>query len=169
MLRSKIMLLLLALAVVPAVAHAAKITKASATVTDGNIRAADVQTTTFHGGLLVTFLEVGVPANTPTTYLVTADCTATYGCINGGTNHPSAANKEGVGGPVSATAVISSDGNGKVSGAVGVPPIGPGAFGCPPGQFVGLIQVSYTNVVITDQTNGVSFSLPGTFSLVLVP
>jgi len=29
--------------------------------------------------------------------------------------------------------------------------------------------VSYTNVVITDTTNGVSASIPGTFTLVFVP
>jgi hypothetical protein len=168
--RSKTLFLLLALAVLPSAAHAAKITKGTATVTDGNVRTLETSATqTFHGGLLVTFLEVGVPANTPTNYLVTADCTATYVCVNSGDNVPNADNKSGVGGPVFASATLTSDGNGKVTGGIGVPPIGPGTFGCPTGQSVVLSEVSYTNVVIKDLTNGASFSIPGTFSLVLVP
>jgi hypothetical protein len=169
MFRTKTLPLLLAIALLPAAAHAAKINKASATVTDGNIRASDVGLQTiFHGGLLVQFQEVGVPgSNTVTNYLVTADCSATYACLNNGGNTPSATNKQGVQGPVSAAATFTSDGNGKVIGAIGVPPLNaPNGFTCVPGQSVVLADVSYTNVVITDTTNGVSATIPGTFTLV---
>jgi hypothetical protein len=170
MLRSKSLpLLLLALALLPTVAHAAKINKASATVTDGNIRAADVAALqTFHGGLLVSFQEVGVPgSNVATNYQVTASCSATYACLNNGGNTPNATNKQGVQGPVSAAATFTSDGNGKVIGSIGVPPLNaPNGFTCVPGQSVVLADVTYTNVVITDTTNGVSYTIPGSFSLV---
>src|SRR5436190_16990801 len=78
--------LLLAIALLPSVAHAANFRKASATVTDGNIRASEVAAQAiFHGGLLVEFLEVGVPgSNTATNYTVNADCNANYGCVNNG-------------------------------------------------------------------------------------
>ena len=167
--RFPLFLALLAVAVAPITAHAAKITKASATVTDGNIRTTEPPPTLYHGGLLVEFNEIGVPGKTDVTYLVTADATATYACVNNGDNHPKAVNKQGVGGPVSATATFTSGSNGNVTGGIGVPPIGPGSFGCPPGQSAILSDVSYTNVVITDTTNGASFSIPGTFSLTLVP
>jgi hypothetical protein len=169
MYRSKTLLMLLALAVLPAAAHAAKFTKASASTTDGNIRVTEPPPTIYHGGLLVSFTEVGVPAVSPTTYLVTADATANYVCVNNGDNQPNADNKAGVGGPVSATATFTSSSNGQVIGGIGVPPLGPGAFSCPNGQTPSLSDVSYTNVVITDQTHGVSYNIPGTFSLVLIP
>jgi len=171
MLRTKSLPLLLALALLPTVAHAGgKITKVSATVTDGNIRAADVAALqTFHGGLLVSFTEVGLGATQSVTYLVTADASATYACVNNGSNTPNAANKQGFGGPVSVTATFAADKNGKIVGSIGVPPLSSGAFGCPPGQHVELADVSYTNVVITDTTNNVSYSLAGTFSLVFFP
>ena len=172
MLRSKTLPLLLALVMLPAAAHAAKINKASATVTDGNIRASDVAAQAiFHGGLLVQFQEVGVPgSNVATNYVVTAACSATYACVNNGGNTPNATNKQGVQGPVSALATFTSDGNGKVIGSIGVPPLNaPNGFTCVPGQSVVLADVSYTNVVITDTTNGVSASIPGTFTLVFVP
>jgi hypothetical protein len=63
-----------------------------------------------------------------------------------------------------------SDGNGKVIGSIGVPPLNaPNGFTCVPGQSVVLADVSYTNVVITDTTNNVSYNIPGTFKLVFVP
>ena len=171
MLRSKSLPLLLALALLPTVAHAGgKITKASAGVTDGNIRAADVAAQqTFHGGLLVSFTEVGLGTTTSVNYLVTADASATYACINNGSNIPNAANKQGFGGPVSITAAFTADKTGKIVGAIGVPPLSAGSFGCPPGQHVELADVSYTNVVITDTTNNVSYNIPGTFGLVFFP
>src|SRR5262245_50813434 len=104
MLRTKSLPLLLAIALLPTAAHAAKITKVSATVTDGNIRAADVAALqTFHGGLLVSFTEVGIGPLTSVSYTVTADASATYACVNNGGQTPDAANKQGFGGPVSVT------------------------------------------------------------------
>jgi hypothetical protein len=162
--------LVLAVALAPAAAHAAKITKASATVTDGNIRTMEITNTPtiYHGGLLVEFTEVGVPRG-EVVYVITADATATYVCVNDGNNQPNAANKQGVGGPISYTQTIFSDGSGKVIAGIGVPPLGPGAFTCPPGHSVVLSDVSYTNIVLTDTTNGATFSIPGTYSLVLLP
>jgi hypothetical protein len=96
---------------------------------------------------------------------VTADASAVYGCINGGSNHPKANNKEEVSGPVSAPATFSSDNNGTVQGAIAVAPLPAGAFSCPAGQGLALISVSYTNVVLTDVTNGVSQTFPGPYSL----
>jgi len=150
----------------PAAFAAEKFIVVNANVTDGALRAIDATSSAqpIHGGLFVTFKEVGLSSNAGTTYLVTADATATYGCINGGSNHPRAANKQTISGPVSGSATFTSSGNGTISGAIAVAPLGPGGFSCPPGQIVELVEVSYTNVVITDTTNGVSYSLPGTFS-----
>ena len=159
--------MLLAAGITAPAAFAAKFTDIHVFPTDGNLRAADATSVSqpIHGGLFVTFTELGVGGNADTQYRFTADATATYGCINGGSNHPQASNKETFSGPVSASATFASDLNGKVSGSIAVAPLGPGSFSCPPGQFVGLVSVSYTNVVLSDTTHGVSVRVPGVFSL----
>jgi hypothetical protein len=102
-------------------------------------------------------------------YQVTANASATYACVNNGSNVPNAANKQTFGGPVSVTATFTADKNGRITGSIGVPPLSSGSFGCPGGQHVELANVSYTNVVITDTTNNVSYAIPGTFGLVFFP
>ena len=114
--------------------------------------------------LNVTFKESGLGDNVSITYIASADATATYACINGGDKHPQASNKEAVSGPVSATGTFSSGKNGTISQTLTLTPLGAGSFSCPPGQRLVLAFVSYTNVAITDTTNNVTESIPGTFS-----
>ena len=121
-----------------------------------------------NGNLTVNFKESGLGDNVSITYTATADGTAVYACINGGGNHPKAANKETVSGPVSATGTFSSGKNGTISQSLALPPPGPGNFACPPGQRLVLASDSFTNVAITDTTNSVTQSIPGTFSRVFV-
>jgi hypothetical protein len=118
------------------------------------------------GSLNVSFKEAGLGDNLLISYEATADATATYGCINGGGNHPKATNKETVSGPVSASGTFSSGKNGTISQSLTLSPPGPGDFTCPGGQTLELGSVSYTNVSITDTTNGVSEVVgTGTFSV----
>src|SRR5438093_8590322 len=101
---------------------AATFIDATARATDGNLSPAlagqTPTTPTIHGGLYVTFKEVGLGNNAGTNYLVTADASAIYGCINGGSHNPKANNKRTVSGPVNASATFTSDVNGNVSGAI---------------------------------------------------
>src|SRR5437588_12633024 len=46
------------------------------------------------GALTVHIDEAGLGDGTTTNYALSAEATATYACINGGGNHPQAANKE---------------------------------------------------------------------------
>src|SRR5438874_9376999 len=55
------------------------------------------------GDLVVSWKEAGLGNDVTITYTATANATASYACINGGGNHPSASNKETVNGPVSAS------------------------------------------------------------------
>ncbi len=110
------------------------------------------------GALVVTIDEAGVGQAT-VNYTLTAGAGATWACINGGGNHPKAANKETVTGQVSATASFSPI-NGRVMATM--PPTGPlspGSFSCPSGQTLVLAAVSYTNIVLTDTTNAVTDNL----------
>jgi hypothetical protein len=114
--------------------------------------------------LNVSFKEAGLGDNLNITYVATANGTATYACINGGGNHPKATNKETVSGPVSATGTFSSGKNGTISQTLTLTPPSAGGFTCPSGQKLVIAFVSYTDVAITDTTDGITENIPGTFS-----
>ena len=116
------------------------------------------------GNLTVSFKESGLGDNALIDYVASADGTAVYACINGGNKHPQASNKETVSGPVSATGTFSSGKNGTISQSLTLSPPSAGSFSCPAGQRLVLAFVGYTNVAITDTTNKVTESIPGTFS-----
>ena len=111
------------------------------------------------GSLVVSFKEAGLGNNQLISYTSHANATAVYACINGGGNHPRAANKETVSGPVSASGTFSSGQNGQISQSLTAGPPGPGSFSCPPGQRLELASVSYTGVSITDTTNSTTENL----------
>jgi hypothetical protein len=101
------------------------------------------------GAYVVTnFKEAGLGSTTTTEAItLSATATATYLCVNGGGNHPKAANKQSVTTPVSNTADFAVR-NGQTTGSlsVGPPAAGPFQPPCSPPQTVVLAFVSYTNV-----------------------
>jgi hypothetical protein len=111
-----------------------------------------------NGALLVNIDEAGV-GNQDVTYTLTTDATATYACINGGGNHPKAANKATFASALTGGGTFSPT-NGRITASLSVGAIGPGTFSCPGGQTLVLAAVSYSNVVLRDTTNGVSITLP---------
>lgn len=114
--------------------------------------------------LCVTFKEAGLGNNELITYVLSANATAEYACVNRGGNHPQASNKETVTGPVSTTATFESGRNGQVTATICVSPPPPGNFSCPPGQQLVLVSVTYNTITLTDTTNQVSIGISGTFS-----
>ncbi len=119
------------------------------------------------GSLVVSWDERGV-GNGGTDglvhYSLTADAHATYGCINGGGNHPKATNKETVNGPLGADIALPVSKNGRIIGSLTVGPLDAGNFSCPGGQALVLGSVSYDNVSLTDTTFGSTAGIAGTFS-----
>jgi len=115
-----------------------------------------------NGTLTVSFKEAGLGTNQNINYVLSADATATYVCVNKGGANPSAQNKTTVAGPVSATGTFSSGKNGQVTAALTVSPP-PSDITCPSGQSLQLAEVSYSGVTLTDTTNDVSISV-GDFS-----
>jgi hypothetical protein len=111
-----------------------------------------------NGALVVTFDEAGVAQQTVNLSL-SATGNATYACLNGGGNHPKAANKETVTGPFGGSGTFAPTKNGRVSGSLSA---GPPASNltCPSGQTFVLACVTYTNIVLTDNTNGISTTIP---------
>ena len=110
------------------------------------------------GTLVVTFDERGL-GNENIDYLLTADATALYACINGGGKNPSAANKQAFEGQVSGGASFEPK-NGRVQGDITVGPLAAPTFTCPSGQTRVLAHVSYSNIVLTDTTNNKSVTVP---------
>ena len=113
--------------------------------------------------LIVSFKEAGLGNNQNIDYAATANSTATYVCVNRGGKNPSAHNKEFRSGLVTATGTFSSGNNGQVTASLAILPPAAGGFSCPPGQSLEIAEVVYTLVKITDLTNDVSRSVPGTF------
>jgi hypothetical protein len=112
------------------------------------------------GALVVSFDERGL-GNDNIDYTLTADATALYACINGGGKHPQAANKESFDDSLSAAASFEPK-NGRVVESITVGPLQAPQFQCPSGQRRVLAAVSYTNIVLTDVTNGTSIGVADT-------
>jgi hypothetical protein len=112
------------------------------------------------GALSVTFDERGL-GTADVTYQLTADATAVYACINGGGNHPQAANKETVNAEVSAGGSFTPI-NGRVVAELQAGPPAAGDFTCPSGQTLVLASVAYTSGVLADLTNAVNIAVPDT-------
>jgi hypothetical protein len=108
------------------------------------------------GALVVAWDEAGL-GNENIDYTLTADATAIYACINGGNNHPKAANKETAQGQVSSGGSFQAK-NGRVKASLTAGPLSAGDFSCPSGQRLVLAKVTYSNIVLTDTTNNVSTS-----------
>jgi hypothetical protein len=105
------------------------------------------------GALVVAFDERGLGGE-DVDYLLTADASAIYACVNGGGNHPEAANKETINATVSTNATFEPR-NGRVVAVITAGPPSAGGFACPNGQRLVLASVAYVNVVLADLTNAV--------------
>jgi len=121
------------------------------------------------GSLICSWKEAGLGDNQLISYTCTAEATAVYVCVNRGGANPSAANKETVSGPVSASGTFSSGKNGQITASLTATPPGPGSFSCPPGQSLEIASVSYTTVVLTDTTTGIIESLGNVTTGCLLP
>ena len=110
------------------------------------------------GALVVNWDQRGVGEG-DITYTLTADATALYACINRGGKNPSAANKQSFEGAVAGGGTFEAK-NGRVLGTLTAGPLAAPQFTCPSGQRRVLASVTYTNIVLTDTTNGVSTDVP---------
>ncbi|MDC5697810.1 hypothetical protein OO014_11115 [Intrasporangium calvum] len=122
-----------------------------------------------NGSLTVSFKEAGLGTNQNIAYTLSADASVTYVCVNKGGANPSASNKTTLAGPVSASGTFSSGKNGQVTASLTVYPPSAGDFTCPPGQSLQIAEVSYTNVLLTDTTNGISIAVDDAISGCLLP
>lgn len=103
---------------------------------------------------VVSWKESGLGDNVSITYKASANVTATFECVNNGGNVPTS--KVTVSGPVTATGTFSSGKNGSIDASLTL--LAPtSSLTCPPGQHMEE-QITYTNIAITDTTNGITQS-----------
>ncbi len=115
------------------------------------------------GNLVVSWKEAGLGDNQLIDYVASANASGFYACINGGGNHPQAANKEAFEGPVSGSGTFNSGKNGQITASLTVAPP-PSPLTCPNGQRLVLACVTYSDVALTDTTNGITANIPGSVS-----
>jgi hypothetical protein len=113
------------------------------------------------GALVVSFDEAGVGQQQVNYTLSVTTATATYACLNGGGNHPKAANKETRSSNLAGNASFQPQ-NGRVKASISVGPLSAGSFSCPSGQRLVLASVSYSGITLTDTTNNVSIAVGDT-------
>ena len=110
--------------------------------------------------LTVNFKLAGLGNNQTIEIDATADTTAQFACQNNAGNFPNAANKKTVTGPETVTGTFTSGKNGQISASLTISPPQAPDF-CPPGQTAVLTKVTYTNVMVTVPSLGLSQSVPG--------
>ncbi|KGQ19710.1 hypothetical protein LF41_2648 [Lysobacter dokdonensis DS-58] len=105
--------------------------------------------------VIVKWTEVGLGSVDTVSYVANATAAARYQCVNRGNNCPAASNKQDVLANVSVGGTFSVDKNGRISESL-IIPAPPGSLVCPGNQVVGVESVVFTDIRLTDVTNGVS-------------
>jgi hypothetical protein len=119
--------------------------------------------------LQVNFKEAGVGAGASVTVSTSATFSFELGCINGGSKHPKAANKEAFSTTASASGVFPANAGGNVVASLTLTaPSTAEIYAnliCPPGQTTTLFSAQWSGLSITDSTNGITIAIPGTWSV----
>jgi hypothetical protein len=104
--------------------------------------------------------EAGLGNNHNVTYICSATAEVQYACINRGKKNPSATNKRAVSDDVEAEGTFSSGKNGQITAALTFyPPAAPDDWSCPPGQTEAVLCGRYSDIVLSDDTNGITVDL----------
>jgi hypothetical protein len=115
------------------------------------------------GSISVKFKEAGLGNNQLISYTLGGSFSADYGCINHGGNHPSATNKTFVADNFSVTGTFSSGKNGTISATLSFTPPDPDTvLNCPGNQSAVLADISYSNLSLSDTTDGIDDTLSTT-------
>ena len=105
--------------------------------------------------VIIKWTEVGLGIVDTVNYTASATAAARFQCVNRGSNCPAASNKEDVLSDVSVGGTFAVDKNGRISEAL-IIPAPPATLVCPGNQVVGVVSVVFTDIRLTDVTNGVS-------------
>jgi len=114
----------------------------------------DSSLNTSTGSVTVTWKEAGMGDTTLVSYEASADGRARYQCVNRGGKCPAASNKQDALGPVTASGTFYSGKNGTITGSLTFEPPA-GTLNCPGGQVLKMVSASFTDIALSDLTNGV--------------
>jgi hypothetical protein len=116
------------------------------------------------GALTVAFKDAGLGTGVSSIQItLTADAVAEYQCWNNGGKHPKAGNKETVETSLSNSQPFPVS-HGQTTSSISVGPPGQGSFSCPSGQTLYLMSVTYTNIVVSDETGNALGATPDPIS-----
>jgi hypothetical protein len=104
--------------------------------------------------VIIKWTEIGLGQTESVNYVASATAAARYQCVNRGNKCPSASNKEDVLSAVSVAGTFAVD-NGRITGTLTIP-APDSTLQCPGGQVVGVASVVFTDITLTDTTNGVT-------------
>ena len=130
----------------------------AATAVAGNahfVRGPNASINSTNAHVTVTWKESGLGDTVMVDYEATAVAAARYQCVNRGGKCPAAANKQDVLQNVSASGSFASGKNGSINGSLTFEPP-EGTLNCPGGQVLKMVSAAYTNIALSDLTNGVS-------------
>jgi hypothetical protein len=130
----------------------------SASASEGAHFFSDTTASVANSGALTVHIDEAGLGTGEVLYSLSAEASATYACINGGGNHPKAANKETFHEQLSEGASFQPK-HGRVQADMSAGPLSAGSFTCPGGQKLVLAAVSYSNIVLTDTINKVTDNL----------
>lgn len=120
--------------------------------------------------LQVSFKEAGVGNGATVTVSTSATFSYVLGCVNGGSNHPKAANKSAFSSTASASGEFTATSGGNIVAdlTLAAPTMQEilGRLSCPNGQTTTLFSAGWSNLSIADSTNGITVAIPGTWSVV---
>ena len=119
------------------------------------VRGPDASINSTNAHVSVSWKEAGLGDTTTVEYEATATSAARYQCVNRGGKCPAASNKQNVLSNVSASGAFNSQKNGTISGSLTFEPP-EGTLNCPGGQVLKMVSASFTNIALTDLTNGFS-------------
>ncbi|HYJ68957.1 MAG TPA: hypothetical protein VEX15_15010 [Nocardioidaceae bacterium] len=105
------------------------------------------------GALTTSFKDAGLGTGATSIQITLSvdNATAVYQCFNNGGNHPKAGNKETVSTSLTTTGTFPVR-HGQTTASLTVGPPGPGDFSCPSGQSLFLQEVTYSGIVVSDET-----------------
>jgi hypothetical protein len=146
------------LAAITSAIAALAISPMAASASEGAHFFSDTTASVANSGALTVHIDEAGLGTGETHYSLTAEASATYACINGGGNHPKAANKETFNEQLSQGASFQPK-HGRVQADMSAGPLSAGSFTCPGGQKLVLAAVSYSNIVLTDTSNNVTDNL----------
>jgi hypothetical protein len=101
----------------------------------------------------VTWKAAGLGDTTLVEYRADATGNARYQCVNHGGRCPAASNKQNVTGAVSAFGAFASGKNGTITGSLTIDPPA-STLNCPGSQVAALVSANFTNIRLSDLTNG---------------